>query len=140
MTKKGDIIPKYKTCQTCGKKLIGRQRVNCSTKCKNKKGNITSPSYKRQRNRGINRKLKLVKLKGGCCEICGYKKNLTALTFHHINPNTKSFNVEMRNIANYEWNRVLKESNKCQLLCHNCHHELHHPQFNLKKLLTGNQN
>ena len=97
-------------------------------------------SYARQRRRGIKRKLNLVKLKGGCCEICGYNKNLTALTFHHVDPSTKSFNVEMRNIANYEWNRVLKESNKCQVLCHNCHHELHHPEFNLKKLLTGNQN
>ena len=29
----------------------------------------------------LNEKLNLVKLKGGCCEICGYKKNLTALTF-----------------------------------------------------------
>ena len=92
-------------------------------------------SYARQRRRGINRKLKLVQLKGGCCEICGYKKNLTALTFHHIDASTKLFNVEMRNIANYEWNRVLKESNKCQLLCHNCHHELHHPSLAIKKLL-----
>ena len=81
-----------------------------------------------------------VKLKGGCCEICGYKKNLTALTFHHINPDKKLFNVEMRNIANYNWNKVLKEADQCQLLCHNCHHELHHPEFNLKKLLTDNQN
>jgi len=96
---------------------------------------MTEASYARQRRRGIKRKLKLIELKGGSCEICGYKKNLTALTFHHINPETKLFNVEMRNIANYNWDKVLIETNKCQLLCHNCHHELHHPEFCIKKLM-----
>ena len=96
-------------------------------------------SYARQRRRGIKRKLNLVKLKGGCCEICGYKKNLTALTFHHINSDTKLFNVEMRNIANYEWNKVLSEAKKCQLLCHNCHHELHHPSLDIEKLSIDNE-
>ena len=97
-------------------------------------------SYARQRRRGIKRKLNLVELKGGCCAICGYNKNLTALTFHHINSDTKLFNVEMRNIANYEWSKVLKEAKKCQLLCHNCHHELHHPSLDIKKLLMDNKN
>ena len=32
--------------------------------------------------------------------------------------------------------KALEESNKCQLLCQNCHQELHHPDFFLKKLLT----
>ncbi len=50
-------------------------------------------SYARQRRRGIKRKLKLVELKGGCCEICGYDKNLAVLTFHHTDLKTKKFNV-----------------------------------------------
>ena len=94
-------------------------------------------SYARQRRRGIKRKLKLVELKGGCCEICGYDKNLAVLTFHHTDLKTKKFNVELRNIANYNWKKVLEESSKCQLLCQNCHQELHHPDFSLKKLLTN---
>ena len=49
-------------------------------------------SYARQRRRGIKRKLKLVELKGGCCEICSYDKNLAVLTFHHSDPKTKLFN------------------------------------------------
>tara|TARA_R110000824_G_scaffold288652_1_gene477106 strand:- start:324 stop:644 length:321 start_codon:yes stop_codon:yes gene_type:complete len=91
--------------------------------------------YARQRRRGIKRKLKLIELKGGGCEICGYSKNLAVLTFHHTDPNTKLFNVELNNIANHKWQKVLKESKKCQLLCHNCHHEIHHPDLSLKKLL-----
>lgn len=93
-----------------------------------------NPSYKRQRKRGIKRKLNLIELKGGCCEVCGYNKNITALTFHHINPNDKLFNLELRGIANNNWQKVLDELKKCQLLCHNCHHELHHPEFNLEDL------
>lgn len=93
-------------------------------------------SYARQRRRGIKRKLKLVELKGGCCEICSYDKNLAVLTFHHSDPKTKLFNVELKNIANHKWESVLFEANKCQLLCQNCHQELHHPEFSFKKLLT----
>jgi hypothetical protein len=139
MTKKGYIIPKYSDCYNCGKKLIGRQRIYCSKKCKDRQERKNNPSYRRQRNRGIKRKLKLIETKGGSCELCGYDKNISSLTFHHIDPQQKSFNVELRNIANYDWSKVLNESSKCMLLCHNCHHELHHPEFNkesLKKSLT----
>lgn len=29
--------------------------------------------------------------RGGKCECCGYNKNLSALEFHHINPDEKKF-------------------------------------------------
>ena len=123
-------------CLKCGTKLKGQQRKFCRRRCKEQHGAIRNPSYRRQRNRGIKRKLKLVELKGGCCEICGYKKNLAVLTFHHINPATKLFDIQLNNIANYKWERALAEASKCQLLCHNCHNELHHPDFDMKNLLT----
>ena len=126
----------HTNCIVCDAKLKGQQRKFCSRRCKNKNGNLNNASYIRQQKRGTKRKLKIVKLKGGCCEICGYNKNLAVLTFHHIDPNTKLFNVELKNIANHKWESVLSEANKCQLLCQNCHQELHHPDFSLKKLLT----
>ena len=132
MTKK--VI--HTNCVVCDAKLKGQQRKFCSRKCKDKNWHTIEPAYARQRRRGIKRKLKLVELKGGCCEICSYDKNLAVLTFHHTNPKTKLFNVELNSIANYNWKKVLEESNKCQLLCQNCHQELHHPDFFLKKLLT----
>ena len=132
MTKKGQKLEKYENCVCCGKPLTGRQRKYCSKECKDKSERLKNPSYKRQRRRGIDRKLKLVELKGGCCENCGYSKNLSALTFHHIDPRDKSFNIEMKNIANHEWQTVLEEVDKCQLLCHNCHHEMHHPDLDVK--------
>ena len=132
MTKKGDTIPKYDNCLNCGKELINLQRKFCSRNCKDR--NWHESPYERQRKRGIKRKLKLIQLKGGGCETCGYNKNITALTFHHIDPTDKLFNLELRGIANNNWQKVLGELKKCQLLCHNCHHELHHPDFNLKEL------
>lgn len=28
---------------------------------------------------------------GGCCSKCGYRDNIAALDFHHINPEEKDF-------------------------------------------------
>ena len=64
------------------------------------------------------------------CSICGYNKNKAALEFHHPD-NNKECNVNSlakRAIKNRE--RVLKEIEKCELLCANCHREIHYPQLN----------
>jgi hypothetical protein len=135
MTKKGQKLAKYDDCIVCDEPLTGRQRKYCCKECKDKSERLKNPSYKRQRKRGIDRKLELIKIKGGYCEKCGYSKNLSALTFHHVDPKDKSFNVEMRNIANHDWEIVLEEANKCELLCHNCHHETHNPDLDIKNLL-----
>lgn len=76
--------------------------------------------------RGYERKEKLVDLKGGCCQKCGYKKCLRALTFHHRDPSTKQLTIEMRTIRGLAWETVLQEVEKCDLLCYNCHMEVEH--------------
>lgn len=73
-------------------------------------------------NHRINMKKTLVEYKGGKCEICGYNKSLSALCFHHNDPNEKEFTIGGRN---YSKERMLKEVDKCILLCQNCHHETH---------------
>lgn len=134
MTKKGDTIPKYDNCVICNKQLIGRQRSFCSRKCKDRHGSINNPSYLRHKHRGLKRKLKLIELKGGCCQKCGYNKNIASLTFHHIDPKLKLFSIQARNISNYNFQKVLAEVDKCDLLCHNCHHETHYPDLDFEKL------
>lgn len=79
---------------------------------------------KQQRNK---RKIKLVLLKGGQCEKCGYNKNLHALQFHHINPKEKLFNINGREMYSRSMEVLINECNKCQLLCSNCHAEYHYP-------------
>ncbi len=116
-------------CFTCDGILTGRQTKFCSTKCKNANTNNKHQNYISQQRRGYERKAKLIKMKGGGCDICGYCKNSSALCFHHINPKTKSFQIDIRQCSNSSWTNLLKESDKCQLLCLNCHAELHNPTF-----------
>ena len=56
--------------------------------------------YDKQQIRAWSRKLELVKLMGGCCSKCGYKDNIAALEFHHINPEEKSFQLDSRHLSN----------------------------------------
>lgn len=85
--------------------------------------------YEKQRERAIKRKLELIKLKGGKCEKCGYSKNISALEFHHIDPSTKEFNLDERHLSNTTIEKILKESDKCILVCSNCHKEIHYPHL-----------
>ncbi|MCX6227341.1 MAG: HNH endonuclease signature motif containing protein [Bacteroidia bacterium] len=75
---------------------------------------------------------------GGKCQECGYSKCLAALTFHHIDPTTKKWSPSR--IMSYRWELVLKELEKCILLCANCHHE-HHAgitEFDLQRFPSTN--
>ena len=81
-------------------------------------------------------KLKAVDYKGGKCEICGYDKNLSALEFHHVNPESKEFAVSVDGYK-YSWERNQKELDKCILVCSNCHRELHNPQQTKEHILEA---
>jgi len=118
------------SCKICGKKLKGKQTLYCSLTCKNN----AHQSYDAQKLRGIKRKIELVKLLGGQCSICGYKKNSSALTFHHKDPNKKEFKLDIRSLSNRKLPKIQKEIEKCALLCHNCHAEIHFPQHDLESI------
>lgn len=116
------------TCKICGKTLTGKQTKFCSVECKND----YHQGYPGQRLRGVRRKLELVEMLGGKCSRCGYNKNLAALSFHHVSD--KSYRLDARNLSNRSLERVMAEFAKCQLLCLNCHAELHSPHLELSKL------
>ena len=65
----------------------------------------------------------LVDRLGGKCKMWGYKKCISALEFHHKDSG-KEFSVSEL-INNSSEQNVLKEANKCILLCANCHREIH---------------
>jgi len=115
-------------CLSCGEGLVGRQKKYCSRLCKSKYINQFYQSYVNQQQRGRKRKLTLISDKGGECEICGYNKNFSALEFHHLDPTEKKFSLDLRSLSNRRWEAVLNEAAKCQLLCSNCHAELHNPE------------
>lgn len=73
----------------------------------------------------VNRRKKkeiLIEYKGGKCQKCGYDKCPDALQFHHIDANTKV--IEIGGFR-YSLERLMKEVDKCKLLCSNCHIEQH---------------
>jgi hypothetical protein len=65
----------------------------------------------------------LIQYKGGQCQICGYNRHQAGLDFHHIDPNSKLFN--MGTGMSRQWHVLTREADKCILLCSNCHRELH---------------
>jgi hypothetical protein len=69
------------------------------------------------------KKIKLVAGFGGRCVLCGYKKYVGALDFHHLNPKTKTFALSVKGLS-YSWESLLREASKCVLVCKNCHTEI----------------
>lgn len=116
-------------CIKCNKLLTGLQKKYCSIKCKSKTHQYNS--YEAQQKRGLKRKIQLISKKGGKCEKCGYSNNIAALQFHHRDPSSKKFQLDMRSLSNRKEVVILKELKKCDLLCANCHLETHHPKHNI---------
>ena len=59
---------------------------------------------------------------GGACAICGYDRTVVNLHFHHVNPEEKSFAVNMAHGKSLAAFRA--EAAKCVLVCANCHGEI----------------
>jgi hypothetical protein len=77
----------------------------------------------------VNRRRKVVRqlalrYKGNQCSICGYNKCLQALEFHHLESNKKDFGISAKGYTR-SWQMIIKELDKCVLLCANCHREVH---------------
>jgi hypothetical protein len=72
----------------------------------------------------IKTRIKAIDLLGGKCIICGYDKCNAALQFHHRDPSLKKFNINNYTCSK-AWKTIKEETKKCDLLCANCHMELH---------------
>lgn len=86
-------------------------------------------------NRKNSLKVRAVEYKGGKCEACGYDKCVESLTFHHTDPSKKDF--ALSSMQQKDWATNLKELDKCQLLCFNCHQELHAKESKYYKFYYG---
>jgi hypothetical protein len=120
-------------CIVCKEPLVldcrTRQKKYCSHVCANKVQQ--NNSYQAQKKRAFLRKKYYVQLLGGSCNICGYKINYSGLCFHHKEPDKKSFSLDARTLSNTTEDKILEEINKCQLLCLNCHAEIHNPELTM---------
>jgi len=65
----------------------------------------------------------LVEEAGGRCCICGYRRSMRALHFHHLEPSRKRHEINAKGVA-IALEKLRGEAQKCVLLCSNCHAEV----------------
>lgn len=111
----------FNSSQTTVKYYVDKKRI-LYTEEENKKRN-----YNRIKTRRQKLKEKGVEYLGGKCMTCGYNKCIWALQFHHRNPEEKEFNISEN--STFSWNKIVKELDKCDLLCSTCHDELHYNEY-----------
>ena len=71
-------------------------------------------------------KSQCIEYKGGSCQKCGYNTCMDALTFHHVDPAHKDFQISKVSLSRKSFELCKLELDKCDLLCANCHAEVHY--------------
>jgi len=131
---KKKIQHKSKRCRTCylktvksnnGKRLVCKECGKKYTYSKKKGHTLSYCNTCKTRLSRKKLKLKAIKYKGGECKLCGYRKNPTSLSFHHIDSSKKEAEISRLIMSVKCWNTIKKELDKCVLLCANCHLEVH---------------
>lgn len=116
-----------KTCILCGKEFIANipNRQYCYECSPQGLSSADTLRYKKRKLKHI-----LIEAKGGKCQVCGYDKCEGALQFHHRNPKEKEFTLSTVNLndSNFSLSKMLEEIDKCDLLCANCHAEIHYKE------------
>ena len=116
---KGTKSTYYKTahhCEDCGEtktsKFYGAMKNRCK-QCHNELG------YKKQKTKIFEYAQSRGKI---ACQRCGYDKIFDALEWHHRDPGSKD------PTWNRGWSidRLKPELDKCDLVCANCHREIHY--------------
>jgi transcription elongation factor Elf1 len=62
------------------------------------------------------------------CRVCG-ESDVVCLEFHHLDPDTKDFEIAQAMVYEWAWEKVLAEIRKCACLCANCHRKVHAGRF-----------
>ena len=83
------------------------------------KKNVANVAHFRVRRRRL-----LVDMFGGRCVRCGYDTCQNALVFHHRVPATKKFALSRADMTK-TLEALIEEAEKCDLVCANCHAEIH---------------
>lgn len=81
---------------------------------------------KRCQTRWVNRKLKAISYKGDQCVDCNLQlknSHYAVFEFHHLDPSLKDYDWSKLRLLS--WHHIIKELDKCVLLCANCHRIRH---------------
>jgi 5-methylcytosine-specific restriction endonuclease McrA len=115
-----------KKCVVCTSEFVANRphRSYCYT-CSPE--GLNAKDAMRMKKRAIKRAL--LDYKGGAvCSSCGYDEYDGALQLHHRNPEDKEFTFSRTplNEEDCTMERLKKEADKCDVLCANCHAEIHY--------------
>jgi hypothetical protein len=81
--------------------------------------------------RDSGKKLQARQLFGMVCQLCGYSRCVDALHFHHLDHSEKQEWSKKR--GNASPSEVLEHPDRFQLVCANCHYEIHAKQHAAKR-------
>jgi len=133
--------PEIQCACGCGTKIKSKDRYARDKKYvsgHNGKKYDDPKQYKREYHKKVRElvaetKIWLIKLKGSRCFICGYEfdgRNQKAFDFHHRDSDLKIFDLSHVKKSKESEERMLKEAEKCDLLCAVCHRLTHTDYFN----------
>ena len=94
--------------------VSNKKCIKCQLKRSKERGYIEIRQTKTQQ---------IVDYMGGCCVICGYNKSNYSLECHHEDPTQKEHKIAQ--LKRKKWEIILKEIEKCVLVCSNCHRDIH---------------
>jgi hypothetical protein len=104
-------------CKNC-------QHINHSEWYEKNKENRQKRIYERKKE--ITRWLSTIKEEKKLeCSICG-ENRLPVLDFHHRNSEEKDYNIHEMANRGFSRKNILKEIEKCDVVCSNCHRMLHY--------------
>ena len=97
--------------------------VWCNICARAQSKNYNSKSVERTRNRMKTQTTLYNELKDTLsCVVCGEEDNC-CIEFHHKDPSDKNFIVAASKMRS--WENILKEIDKCVVVCSNCHKKIH---------------
>lgn len=107
-------------CIYCGKTFeINKNKGNTGNICSSCRTSIRRTKLKKE----------AIEYLGGKCSFCGYNKCIASLDFHHTDPKEKGF--PLNKMYRHSKEEIIKELDKCILLCANCHRELHAQDYSI---------
>ena len=111
-----------KECRVCGET---DQSKFFASDLKSKKSRPACRRCNRNETTVRYRKYKQIAIayKGGKCQVCGYSKCSAALEFHHRDRRSKDKNWPRMRLL--KLTQLKDELDKCDIVCRNCHAEIH---------------
>jgi len=113
-----------KICTTCSLTKLPEQFANDKRRPTGKNPQCRKCQSAAKKKKRANNKANAVEYLGGKCKRCRIEsKCLDIYDFHHRNPEEKEFSLNY--LVNTDWNKIVTELDKCDLLCSNCHKITH---------------